>query len=120
CMAASPCPVLGKLKPLVRYHLPFASLNENVFRVSSMYLLVQFFLARRGAEADWKMKGLAKIYEDIQKVNAGMSERLRLAASKDASLSAIANLDHTASLVPFVVNETLDEIEASLSSYLEE
>ena len=66
------------------------------------------------------MKGLHKIYEDIQAVNAGISERLRLAASKDASLSAIANLDHTASLVPFVVNETLDEIEASLSSYLED
>ena len=120
CMAASPCPVMGKLKPLVRYHLPFATLNESVFRVASMYLLVQFFLARRGGEADWKMKGLHKIYEDIQAVNAGISERLRLAASKDASLSAIANLDHTASLVPFVVNETLDEIEASLCSYLED
>ena len=120
CMAASPCPVMGKLKPLVRYHLPFATLDESVFRVASMYLLVQYFLARRGGEADWKMKGLNKIYEDIQAVNAGMSQRLRLAASKDASLSAIAKLDHTASLVPFVVNETLDEIEASLSSYLED
>ncbi len=121
CMAASPCPVLGKLKPLVRYHLPFATLNESVFRVASMYLLVQFFLARRGSsDVDWKMKGLTKIYEDIQAVNADMSQRLRLAASKDASLSAIANLDHTASLLPFVINETLDEIEASLSSYLEE
>ncbi len=118
CMAASPCPVLGKLKPLVRYHLPFATLNESVFRVASMYLLVQYFLARRGGEADWKMKGLGKIYEDIQAVNASMSERLRLAASKDTSLNAIANLDYMASLVPFVVNETLDEIEASLSSYL--
>ena len=120
CMAASPCPILGKLKPLVRYHLPFSSLNESVFRVASMYLLVQYFLARRGGEADWKMKGLGKIYEDIQAVNEGMSQRLRLAASKEASLSAIATLDYTASLVPFVVNETLDEIEASLSSYLED
>ena len=120
CMAASPCPVMGKLKPLVRYHLPFATLNESVFRVASMYLLVQYFLAMRGGKADWKMKGLNKIYENIQAVNAGMSQRLRLAASKDASLSAIAKLDYTASLVPFVVNETLDEIEASLSSYLED
>ena len=120
CMAASACPIMGKLKPLAGYHLPFATLNESVFRVASMYLLVQYFLQKKGREADWQMKGLTKIYEDIQKVNRGMSERLRLAASKDASLKAIANLDHTASLVPFVVNETLDEIEASLSSYMEE
>ncbi len=120
CMAASPCPVLGKLKPLVRYHLPFASLEESVFRVASMYLLVQYFLARKGAEPDWKLKGLNKIYEDIHAVNKGISQRLKKAASRDASLKAIAKLDYTASLVPFVINETLDEIEASLSSYLED
>jgi hypothetical protein len=120
CMTASACPALGKMKPLVRYHLPFATLEENVVRVASMYLLVQYFLSRRGVEPDWKLKGIQKIYDDIQLVNKGISERLKLAASKDAALKAIANLDHTASLVPFVINETLDEIEESLSSYLED
>jgi hypothetical protein len=120
CMAASPCPVLGKLKPLVRYHLPFATLNESVFRVASMYLLVQHFLWRKGKKPDWELKGLTSIYEKIHLVNSGMTKRLMLAAQQDSSLKAIASLDHTASLVPFVINETLDDIEASLSSYMED
>ncbi len=120
CMAASPCPVMGKLKPLARYHLPFATLNESVFRVASMYLLVQYFLAGQGITPDWKLKGLNKIYEDIHEVNVGISKRIKKAANRDASLKALAKLDYTASLVPHVVNETLDEIEASLSSYMED
>jgi predicted Zn-dependent protease len=114
CMASSACPVMGKLKPLVRYHLPFVTLNESVFRVASMYLLVQYFRSRMGFEPDWQMKKLAAIYEQVKAVNAGIIERLKLAASHDASLKAIATLDYSASLIPFVINETLDAIEASL------
>ncbi|MEY2977186.1 MAG: hypothetical protein RLZZ435_1325 [Cyanobacteriota bacterium] len=41
-MATSGCPVMEKLKPMVRYHLPFASLEETIYRVISMYLFSQY------------------------------------------------------------------------------
>lgn len=119
-MATSGCPVMGKLKPLVRYHLPFASLEETVFRVSSMYLMAQYYRSRHGKEPDWELKKLAAMYERVQGVNSGISKRLRAAADRDPSIAALLTLDHTASLLPFAVNETLDEIARSMNAYMEE
>jgi hypothetical protein len=119
-MVTSGCPIMEKLKPIVRYHLPFATLQEQVFRVVSMYLLVQYFLMRKGKKPDWELKNLEGIYEDISLVNAGFSMRLKNAAQKDASLTALASLDYTASLLPLVINDTLDAIENSLSSYMKD
>lgn len=119
-MVTSGCPIMEKLKPLVRYHLPFATLHESVVKVISMYLLIQFFLKRKGKKPDWDLKKLEKIYDDVMKVNSGISQRLKSAARNDASMTAISTLNHLASLVPFVITDTLDEIEDSLSSYLAE
>ena len=47
-----------------------------------------------------------------------MSERLKNAAARDASISAVANLDDLAPLVPILINDTLASIEDSFSSYL--
>jgi len=117
-MVTSGCPVMEKLKPLVRYHLPFATLHETVIRVVSMYLLIQYFLKKKGIQPDWELKKLETIYENIMKVNAGISQRLKSAAEKDASVNAISNLNYLASLLPFVITDTLDDIEDSLSSYM--
>ena len=38
-MASSGCPHLDWLRPLARYHLPFASADENLFRVLSLQLV---------------------------------------------------------------------------------
>ena len=43
-MTTSGCPVMERLKPMVRFHLPFASLTETIFRMVSMYLMAQYFL----------------------------------------------------------------------------
>lgn len=119
-MVSCGCPIMEHLKPLVKYHLPFLSLEENVFRVVSMYLVVQHSLRRKGKRPDWDLKKLENIYDQIRKVNSGISRRIQLAARKDLSLNALGTLDNTASLLPFVINETLDELEESLSSYMEE
>ena len=117
-MVTSGCPVMEKLKPLVRYHLPFSTIDESVYRIVSMYLFAQYYLKGKGKKPDWELKKLADIYENIRLVNAGMSERLKNAASRDASISAVANLDDLASLVPILINDTLASIEDSFSSYL--
>lgn len=117
-MVTAGCPIMEKLKPLVRYHLPFATLHETVVRIVSMYLLIQYFLKKKGKKPDWELKRLEAIYEDVMKVNAGISERLRSAAESDASLTAVASLNYFASLVPLIITDTLEEIEGSLLSYL--
>lgn len=117
-MVTSGCPIMEKLKPMVRYHLPFATLEESVYRVISMYLLVQYFLKKKGKKPDWELKKLSDIYENIRLVNAGIAERLKNAAQKDASVTAVVNLDYLASLLPLLINDTLASIEESFSSYL--
>ena len=47
-MVSCGCPLLKKLRPMVRYHLPFASVDETFYRAMSMYLLAQFFVYKRG------------------------------------------------------------------------
>ena len=92
-MASSGCPVVGKLKPLVRNHLPFATNKETVYRSLGMYLLSQYFLARNGKEPDWKLANFTKLYEEINIVNKAFCNRLRASGTEDASLNALIKLD---------------------------
>ncbi|MEG8947961.1 DUF6901 family protein [Rosettibacter firmus] len=98
-MPVSGCPVLSKLKPLVRFHLPFASIEETEFRVISMYLFVQYMIMQRGGTPDWEMKKLKQIYEDILKINRVLSERVANLENKDASINAIVALDNFAQFI---------------------
>ncbi len=116
-MAASGCPVLDHLKPMVRFHLPFASLDETVFRMVSMYLLVQYYCNQDGKKAEWRLDGLTKVYAEVGIVNRDFANRLRDAAKKDANLNALVNLDCFASMVPLVADDTLKAIKPYFSAY---
>ena len=59
-MPTSGCPTLGKLKPMVRFHLPFASIEETEYRVFSMYLIAQYLRNKNGKPTDWEMNDLKK------------------------------------------------------------
>jgi hypothetical protein len=118
-MVTSGCPIMDKLRPMVRFHLPFATIEETTYRVISMYLLAQYFLSKRGKEPDWELQKLADTYEDICIVNESFCARLRYAVIKDASLNALANLDILAQFVSMSINERmLDEIEDLFSAHL--
>lgn len=98
-MPTSGCAVLAKLKPLTRFHLPFASIEETEFRVIAMYLFVQYMIMQRGGTPDWEMKKLKKIYEDILKVNRTLSQKIANLENKDASINAIVALDNFAQFI---------------------
>lgn len=117
-MVTSGCPIMAGLKPMVRYHLPFATIKENVYRTISMYLLIQYFLKKKGKTPDWDLKKLEEIYDEIRAVNAGMAMRLKEASIKDASVTALASLDYLASLLPLIINETIQDIEDSFAPYM--
>ncbi|MFC1624185.1 DUF6901 family protein [Candidatus Omnitrophota bacterium] len=118
-MATSGCPVMEKLKPMVRHHLPFATSDETRYRVISMYLLAQYFLHKQSKSPDWGLKNLVKIYKEIIIVNKNFFKRLSDIMEEDASLNALVNLDSTAQFASFSIDQgALNEIELLFAAYL--
>lgn len=118
-MPASGCPVLGRLKPLVRFHLPFSSNEETEFRVFSMYLLAQFLLDKNGKEADWEMNNLKKLYEDIRNINRNLAQRIADLEKLDAGINSLIVLDTFAESVSFSLEENLSDLEKLFESWFE-
>ena len=119
-MVTSGCPIMNKLRPMVRYHLPFATLQETRYRAISMYLLAQYFLYKRGKKPDWDLLNLIKIYDDIRIVNKYFFKRLSEIEIKDATLNAIVKLDMFAQHVSVSIDRNiLHEMESSFDAYFE-
>ncbi len=106
-MTTSGCPVMEQLMPMVRFHLPFASLDETIFRGVAMYLLAQYYRQQDGKPATLSLDGLAPIYTEVGKVNRDFAKRMRAAARKDANVNALVNLDVFASMMQFAAEDTL-------------
>jgi len=117
-VATSGCPHTGFFKPMARFHLPFASEAETIYRASSMYLLAQYFIRKQGGEADLDMEGLVKIYRNLQIVNTAFAARLRAASQQDAAVNAVVLLDSFAKILPYTIADSLDEIRHLFISFL--
>lgn len=117
-MTTAGCPVMEHLKPMVRFHLPFASLDETIFRMASMYLMVQYYRHHDGKPAEWNLEGLMQAYAEVSIVNRDFANRLRDAAKKDANINALVNLDCFASMMSFAAEETLQNLKPYFSAYL--
>lgn len=109
-MTTSGCPVMEQLKPMVRFHLPFASLDETIFRGVAMYLMAQYFRQQEGKQATWSLDGLPPIYTEVGIVNRDFAKRMRAAAKKDANVNALVNLDVFASMMQFAAEDTLKRL----------
>jgi hypothetical protein len=120
CMATSGCPYLDYLKPMVRFHLPFASSEETMYRVLTMYMFAQHMRMKRGEEPDWDLKNLDGIYDNIRQVNKTFTDRLRHINVRDAALNALVNLDCFAISVKFSINyEMLEDVTDHFGAYMQ-
>jgi len=119
-MVTSGCPVLDKLRPMVRFHLPFPTILETTFRTTGTYLLGQFFLKKNGMDADFTFQGLAEIYQKVTLVNRSMAERIRKLSRKDASVNALILLDLFAVDVPLSIEDQIRDLEPFFHTYLRE
>jgi hypothetical protein len=106
-MVTSGCPVMEKLKPMVRFHLPFATMEETMYRAISMYLVSQYFLYRHGGQAEWDLKKLTEAYENVKKVNQSFLKRLKTIDTKDSNLKAVVVLDYFAKIVNFSIDSKM-------------
>ena len=119
-MATSGCPHTAFFRPMARFHLPLASEEETIYRVTSMYLLAQYFRRQSQLQSESSLDGLTEIYKNMQIVNIAMAERLRSATETDSSVNAVILLDTYAQALPFVIEESLEEIRYLFTSYLDE
>lgn len=119
-MVTSGCPTLDKLRPMVGTHLPFATIDESIYRAMSMYLLAQFTRAKNGLEPDWSLQGLRQIYTDIDAINISMVKRLQAATEEDASLNAVVILDSFAKMVPMSIDGSFGGMEDLFWPYLDD
>ncbi len=119
-MAVSPCPIIGKLKPLVRFHLPFASLTETAIRVLSMYLLAQYFKFLETGAFDWNLTNLKKLYSEIQVVNKNIVEKLARVELQDANRNAVVGLSNFAEYIRLSIEEEgLENIKKIVGGYFD-
>lgn len=110
-MATSGCPQLAFLRPLARFHQPFATREETMFRATSAYLLGQYFKHQQGLPVDFVLTGLKDAYNDLQLVNIGMARRMRgIDMGGDANVNAIVLLDLFAKELPLAIDENLHEL----------
>ncbi len=111
------CPKTEYMKPLARFHLPLASEEETVFRVTSMYSLAQYFLRTSGQGGMVELNGLGDIYDDMNILNKAVASRLQLATDSDSAKNAIALLDMYSTLVPVLVDDELAELRGFFKAY---
>ena len=111
-MATSECPYMETMRPMARFHLPFASMEKTMIRSTSMYLLKQYFVAKDGGEPDIELKGLEKTYENLNKVNYGIISRIRSIGKGDSESNAVMILDCFAQMLSMEINNDLQGLRA--------
>ena len=106
-MASSGCPHLDWLRPLARFHLPFADPDENLFRILSLQCVENFLVASSSSISPDQR--IAERYKAVEIVNHAFIERIRSHCEKDADKNAIATLDAFVQLFSY-------QLEANFSS----
>jgi hypothetical protein len=106
-MATAGCPWTDHMRPMARFHLPFATEAETVYRSISMFLLARE-LAGTGRTQGFA--ALEELYENLHVVNRDMSRRLGAAARTDPAQNAIALLDSYTTLLPAALACSLEEL----------
>jgi len=121
-MATAGCPWTDHLRPMARFHLPFASETETVYRCVSMFLLSRELAANaagtpaspNAAAPPGTERGtfaaLEDLYGNLHVVNRGMSRRLGAATNTDPARNGIALLDTYTTLLPAALERSLDEL----------
>jgi hypothetical protein len=106
-MATAGCPWTDRFRPMARFHLPFASEVETVYRSVCMFLLARELSGASGAEG---FAALERLYENLHVVNRDMSRRLGAATRTDPARNAMALLDAYTTLLPAALECSLEEL----------
>ncbi|MDJ0622086.1 MAG: hypothetical protein QNJ17_03910 [Desulfocapsaceae bacterium] len=109
-MATSGCPIMNILKPMARFHLPFATIDESLFRSVSVYLLRQYFIYLDQGQSDFHLENVKSYYDKIEKVNSGILRRIKSATRLDADRNAIVILNCLAQILHLELDDNLQSL----------
>ena len=107
-MATAGCPWTARFRPMARFHLPFATEMETVYRSVSMFLLAREMTGDTDARG---FDALETLYRNLHVVNRDMSRRLGAATRADPARNAMALLDAYTTLLPAALESSLAELE---------
>jgi hypothetical protein len=109
-MATGGCPILGRMRGLARTHLPFATMDETLFRSVGAYLVKQVLIHKQGGTPDWDLDGLKAHYDDLDTLNRAFKVRITEAAVQDSTLNAVATLGMLSMGVSMSIEDRLEEL----------
>lgn len=107
-MATSGCPMMDFFRPLARFHLAFATVDEAIFRVTAMYLLHHFFHGDKSKPIS--LEQIKQHYALVREVNGNMLARIKNSAKSDADKNAIVSLNSLAQIFELELDSQLDSI----------
>lgn len=119
-MPVSDCPHTRFFRPMARFHLPFSSEEETIYRSVSMYLLGQYFVRQADGDADEGLEGLNRLYAQLQEINQHIAARLRDGVTGDSMINALVVLDIMARALPWAIEDSVEELRHLFEPYLEE
>ncbi len=108
-MATSGCPVVGQLRSMATFHMPFCSFPETLYRSVSAYLVKQYFIQQEGGDPDWQLKGLKSFYDELESLNQAFSKRIQKIERSDAISNAMVMFFSTSIVAASAIDEQLGE-----------
>lgn len=112
-MARSACPTFRVFRGAAWFHLPFASMEETMFRITGTYLLRKFLSEGSVAQSrEQIIDEIQAVYEEVGHSNRRIIARMRagLEAESDANYNAITILDSMGCMVSLSIESGLGEI----------
>ena len=109
-MATSGCPIMDFLKPMARFHLPFATIEETTMRSTSMFLLRSYFDHRQDLDHCFSFEPLEKHYSQVQEVNEGLLARINSLGHNDADKNALVTLHSLSQFLSIEIDYSLEAL----------
>lgn len=112
-LATSACPVLSRMKPMARQHLPFAGLNDTLVRLSGAYFITQYVKSLDGQPVNWDLDALKNYIKELVEINKQLMQRLHDVTEKDSVLNAIYGFVAFSETAEFNLDSLMIELKAT-------
>jgi hypothetical protein len=113
-MATSACPILSRLRSQALFHLPFASMDETLYRAVGDYLIKQYFAMKDGKQPDFALTGLDQLYRDLATLNIAFFKRIQASSPNDANVNAIVTFRSMSDIVSMSLDDRLSPLREAM------
>jgi hypothetical protein len=98
-------------KPLARFHLPFATVDESIFRIVAVYMLRQYYRKDASKDDQFLLNDIKKHYSLVKQVNRGILKRILSISDLDADKNAIVTLSSLGQILEMEIDANLESLQ---------